>query len=374
MIKNIFKIFIFSYLLINSFTNVIADTQSIAHLKSVGNGNENFEQNTEVKLVFTDKGKNQLDGYSKIIQKIIDEEKKFSDYYVLYHGCSNLSYTIQDVITNFYKLKNKSKKLPEDFQCFLRIPNIPRYGQFKNIGEFLNEQINTKTQISDYLGDVANYLLSTNLALFGNLGKDLKTESTMAIFLKNKGAMTILDWQSTIIKDILQQFGLDSSKKNIDKIFNLSKIIPDKGAIVQIFIPKTEINKFSYLARNYGRPYGSAEATKRLFDRDDKPNRLPNFWKLLETNSKAALGDCKETIENILKLYVDLPATKPNLKEFNTLQARILISNNLLLDPTSGVKIFRYNGYDNESQTDKDMFDAYKRQLKKVMDEICVGC
>ena len=232
------------------FVNLNAiNTQSDAHLIALGN--INYLTNSTILNAFP---YNALQENKTLFDALLAKEKPFLNTdYVFYHALGNVSYVIQDIIKHLYKLANPSTSV-KNFE-FFRIPGNEAFNKYKNVDEFINDQINSKTEINDHdRNEVGIYILSANIALFGNTG--ISSESTISIFLRNKPASTQLPIRN-IIRDILNYFKLYPSEENIDRLYNLINLIPDKGAIFQIFIPKNLVNKYSYLARSWGKPDGS---------------------------------------------------------------------------------------------------------------------
>lgn len=341
-------------------------SQTAAQLRAFGN--VDFLSNSKVQATF---GPGTLMHHKDLIKAILENEKKYFDtHYVFYHGMSNYWYVIQDITKQLYNIKNPTKKIHDDFQLF-RVFGNPVYDKYPTVNKFLDHIINSQTEVNDHYTESAQFLLSVNLSLFGNTGK--KTESSFYYFIANAGATTVLP-KSEIVKSTLRSLGFSDSDANVKKIESLPSLIQNKGGLVQIFIPKKMVNNYAYLARNYGRPYGSPEALGIFFDRTQKQNRLPNFWKLLESKPKAALGNCKETISSMLDKYQKMDAGSfiPN---FDELQARIIISNEMLLNPPppgtpdkDRVIMLRYNGYSNAA--DKVTLDHYKSQMTNVVKDI----
>ena len=328
---------------------------------------------------------------NSIIRQILIREKEYSGtHFVFYHGASIGQFVVFETIKALYKLFYPLTGLSESFQT-LRMPYAELFSQYKTVREFTENQLDFYTEIHDtpqskrdqlieqLTGkkiknlkpneirnaekalegkidwNVPAQLLSVNLSLFGNIGEKTRSECTFDYFAadkRRKSAPSLSNIYKKVFKD------LDISDSFIPTFEALAQSITgEMGVIYQIFIPKDKVNDLVYLARDYGKPYGSPEAMKKLFSRyTKKEKRLPEFWKLLENNPEAVLGK-PMPVSNLLNKYINNPSSIINI---NHLQARILMTNDEMLNPSSSTKIFVYTALTPEQKAN------FEQKLKSI--------
>ena len=296
-----------------------------------------------------------LKPYQKMIDTILNREKEYKDnYYVFYHGMKNVWYVPQDLYTRLYfHFKKLPANLLQSF-LFLRFDGIP--ASPVSVQDFLVKKLKENGLINDH--DLKDRLLSVNLALFGSVGDD--PECTWQYFMQGRKSM---EPDRQIYEKILDSFGLPYTY--IDELMKLSKFFTtsesssakateDRETIVQIFVPKNKVDQIGYLAWIRGNPahqktmdmvLQSLQDKKfeksplamdyytALFKREQEKN--PIFSNLLE---RVYAGDF--TLSYFLKFYCNYPEL---IKDINRYQARLIFTPDVLLNPLSGVKIFRYS-------------------------------
>jgi hypothetical protein len=292
--------------------------------------------------------------YQKMIDAIIAREKQYKDnYYVFYHGMNNLWYVPQDLYTRLYF---HFKKLPADLLqsfLFLRFDGVIPSSFAKasadmpsNVQDFLLKELKENGLVNDH--NLVDLLYSVNIALFGNVGDD--PECTWQYFMK---ARKKIEPDKQTYEKILDIFGLPHTY--INELMELAKLFPtDRQTIVQIFVPQNKVDQIGYLAWVRGNPahkktmdmiLGSLQDKKfaksplamdyytGLFKREQEKN--PIFTNLLE---RVKAGDFK--LSYFLKFYRNYPELIENINRY---QARLIFTPDVLLNPLSGVKIFRYS-------------------------------
>ena len=270
--------------------------------------------------------------------KLIDREREHdADYYVFYHGQQGKYRLVQDFwlkIMNMIQADNGK----DDF-----IPvRFPESSEFKNLS-FENLIPHNSPPIRclfDHDDDIATRLLACNIALFGNHA--LKASSSLIYYFDNDN-VTEHDVEEIFRKsfeyyDFNPKFLADLTACQHPAWQYL--IIPDSGNLLQIFIPKEKIKQTVYLSKPVGFPVADVEVDsvqQALQHRTD----LNAFFKKCETG---AVSDY----------------------DFKNAQARILITKDIMLNPKSGVKIFR------ETTLSEEKVKHYSQGIEHITRKIMI--
>lgn len=158
---------------------------------------------------------------------------------------------------------------------------------------------NEQNLIYSGVKSVLDHLLCANLTLLGNY--DTLGECTLAYWYYMFNCRP--NDNSSIILETLKLF--DLNEESIKELMEIYDIIQDEDAVIYgIFIPKTIINRISYVSDSYYNPI--------------------NYENM--------------TISQILKAYqTDIRS----IASYKSLQARLLFTNKYLLNPFSGIKFVR---------------------------------
>ncbi len=289
-----------------------------------------------------------------LINAIIAKEREMlkEPYAAFYHAYDVEYFVLQDIYKAFYKLFYPLTDPMSEFEL-LRFPGDPLFNTYKSVKDFIENELDKNTQIDDSLKSVRAFVIAANLALFGNVG--VSSECTFDYFVKQKshgGALKI----KALTEQMLGLLKLPASYAK--ELSELADMVKDHGAIAQIFIPLSVVDKYAYFARSWGAPHGNPLALGYLFNRDiDKQHRMEAFWKLLDKNPKDALT-VHGTVSEVLKQFRTAPAAIPNI---NRLQVRLLLTSDMLLSPGSGVKIVRY------TTIAPDRLKQYNDKLQKLV-------
>jgi hypothetical protein len=276
------------------------------------------------------------DFFENLINSTIKNEIKFkNDYYVFYH-VQHLEFLLfQDLFKDFYKLF--SKKTLKDF-FMLRTPNQDN-AKFKTISNFLKFYSNNnkiKQKYFDYHAKISNLLLSVNPSLFGN---EFCGESNLTYFFTQDSIYReIMPFIKSIFSFYKIDYLFEKYKKEIKKLRNLlfESQKYKTELLLQIFIPKNKIGKLVYRAYKYGKPYYKNQSKSNLASADLNIYQNNSFY--------FAAND----LDKIISL--------------DKMQFKLLI-NDKVLNPDSGIKMFRY--YDETENVKK-----YKEQFNKLIDQI----
>jgi hypothetical protein len=303
--------------------------------------------------------------YQKMIDVMMNREKEFKDdYYVFYHGVDNEWRIPQDLYTRLYV---HFKKLPENIlQNFIFL----RFGMLSapsSVQSFLVSKLKENGLINDH--ELDEFLYAVNLALFGNVGTD--PECTWQYFIKSRGH-TFPDRKT--YEKILGIFGL--SYTYIDQLMALTKLYQtEEQTIIQIFVPKDRIDEIGYLAWIRGNPahketmdmilrsVENKTFSKTSFALDhytkvlkNEQEKNPIFKSLLERVNAGDFG-----LNYFLKFYRNYPELIENINRY---QARLIFTSEVLLNPLSGVKIFRY------SAATAQQLQEYNKQFDEIFKKI----
>lgn len=258
--------------------------------------------------------------YPKLVEKVIEREKAYcKDNYVFYHSQQRNFSVLQDFIKEFYTLMNINKPL-EEF-AYLRMQHQTE------------KSINTNSFLNKLTGWWIHYtksMMCVNLSLFGNI--DYNLEDSFWYFENGHNCQP--PEITSLLEEFCDHFGLD--KKYAAQISDLaSDIYTKEGHMVQIFIPKDKVDEYVYLSEPGCAPY-----TVKIDD---------------ATYDTAKQRHTK--ISPILDKYIGKLSAINNPV---SLQARVLFSHDFMLNPESGVKIFRY------TTASPEAMDHYRQKVKQL--------
>jgi hypothetical protein len=243
-----------------------------------------------------------------VVQRCLEREVQFrEDYVVFYHGL-HMNFLIPQLFYEILYEKKYGKKL-EDF-VFLRTKNISdSCGTLKKYKEDLDLfQKSPKFgpfSAFDHKPDVQPCMLSTNLAIFGNA---YPSDECSWYFFTHGLLLSNVD-EEGIVEGIYKSFGYQFPGLNL-KLFRY--VNEDQGMLLQIFIPRTLVNKIAYPCYKFG-----------------------------HTKSKQWPIDLHD--KTMLEVVDNYPFFKEEFRKMpfiNAVQARILLNENFT--QANGIKIFRY--------------------------------
>jgi len=312
-----------------------------------------------------------LDPYLNIIASVIVKEQEFKNtHYAFYHGHDNTWRVPQDLYRKLYERLDPLSQKIENFE-FIRW-NLPKKIE-KSTQEFVVEQLKRYGLIDDTKEEDKLFLLSVNLALFGNVG--FHTESTWEYFMNPESHVTPAPFH---FEGLLDTFGI--SHKYIDKLMNIAYLLQTKEqTLLQILIPKEIVDYVSYLSfasgmpadkntmgwildnvkrrKKYHKPHKYMDAFREIteiFREEQEENAL--FKELLE---RAEEGDF--SINELLKIYRNNPQKIDNI---NYLEARLVFTKNILTTPGIGIKFIRYDTIQWKRMKE------YNQKLDEIVDQM----
>jgi hypothetical protein len=289
--------------------------------------------------------RNALTKYPKLIQRIMNQERKFNkDYDVFYHGQKRDFIIFYDVIKEIQNWFNQVPNTPE-FE-YIRFPE----GQNRKLSEYivLGELIN------DHDPKIGATLLPVNVSLFGNSSGLL--EASFYYFLRSDS----VNPPANLLTTMFTQLGLNT--KYIPEILDLLNLIESQtGNLLQIFIPRGKVNEYVYPCVDFGKPLN----TKHAEHVTEFPIRIAcptAAW--YNIFNKYTAHDLK-TID--MATYLNFYRNHPeaiNPQALDKIQARINITEDFLLNSKSGVKIFRY------TTVHPDKLLEYQQKLRIIIKEV----
>jgi hypothetical protein len=303
--------------------------------------------------------------YEKMIAAILEREQLYKDdYYVFYHGIDNVWRVPQDLYTRLYFYFNGlPTELMKNF-IFLRFGDVTGATIVQN---FLINKLAEGGLINDH--ELGQFLFAVNLALFGNVG--IQPECTWQYFVKSRGHLVP---DRAVYEKILNKFGL--SHKYIDELMALVKLYQTKEqTIIQVFVPKNRVDEIGYLSWIRGNPAHkktmdmvlrsvenktfsktsfALDHYTKLFKKDQANN--PVFRNLVD---RVKAGDF--SLGYFLHFYRNHPES---IEGINNYQARLMLTPAVLLNPLSGVKIFRY------SAATPEQLNNYEQKFNEIFKKI----
>lgn len=255
----------------------------------------------------------------------------------------------------------------------------PTYNIHASVKEFLTVEIKANGIVDDNKIDIKTILVSTNLSILGNAG--LTGESTWYFFNNPQPWGEVnRQWLETMIKSY------DYSIDFVDELIAVNEYLKnEKGelgsVLFQIFVPKKLVNKIGYVSWRIGIPYdetyvrdafalvGFKKPDINYYSYAELKEAAAAFSQKWKQKDPAALkigNDLLKKVEDdafnlalFLDKYMKTPEEVPNL---NTHQARLLITNEGLLNPLSGIKIFR-----EYPSVTPEKLKIVKTKLKEIM-------
>ena len=268
-----------------------------------------------------------------LIDTILNQEKALAEtHYVFYHAQQGDFRVLQD-ITKELMARMHLKGFSEF--AYLRSPSNC-FDNKEGVEEFLDSSKDriAKDCCFDHGTDMRKKLVSVNISLFGNYANKDCGESTFQFFLKSSNIGYFCK------KELIKAFFIehDFNPAFIEKIVDMHKLIKTtEGNLLQIFIPKNQVDKCAYLSHAYGIPYKTQ-----------------------------VVADCYDiTKKRHTKIAPLLEAYKISSALFSSgVQARLLITSDTLLNPDSDIKIVSY------SSASEKALKQYKERIEQLATQI----
>lgn len=286
----------------------------------------------------------------------INKERDLASYDVFYHAEATIYALFQDIVTEV--LQHIAQSKTESPFYYLRIP------QGAGSHEVLAHMLRKGFSI-DHDPRIRNVLLSVNLSLFGNTG-DLG-ESTISYFSEGTSINSPYGRNPRpFVAGILADLGLIVDPEFIDELAALYEkyLVSDTGSLLQIFIPKDKVNTYVYLSLPYGVPLNCKALGGNSLWKDCLfyTQELKESITLKDAQGKVIQSYSPQEIDTrtYLDIYRNHPTAIP-VDVMDRVQGRILLTDDFLLNPSSGVKIYRYMTINAKKLED------YKRKLRSIV-------
>lgn len=296
-----------------------------------------YLQVPELEKLVKDSWATEIKKYSMLIDEAVEKELAHdTTHHVFYHAQKCEFRIVQDFIKALYTFIYPAKPV-EDFHFLRSWYDFPAT---IDANSFIDtHEMGIPKDWNDNKPFLSKRMLSVNFSLFGstkNYGHF--GECTFKYFFNNKSikAPQIND----LLGEIFDYFGLN--KKYIPELLALNKSIDTlEGSLFQIFVPLHLVDQVSFAAQRLGTPYRNGDLMSHIF----------------HTKKQRYLA-----LTPVLDVYRNNPTTFG--MTLDRLQGRLLFSQDVILNPFSGVKIFRYTTIDSAE------LEIYRNKLKKLTDKL----
>ena len=270
----------------------------------------------------------ELAQHSPLIERIVRNEMAHTDkYVVVYHAQRATFRLLHDLLREIYQVLNLQGTMWDHH--FIRawheaLPTV-------DANHYLDDLDHNGWPSWDTIEPLCSQLLSVNLALFGNIGNS--GEHTFNFFITDTN-ISYFDVRSAITA-LFNAFHFNTDYiDQVQKVFDANK--SNQGTLYQILIPNELVDRCVYLCKPGGFPY-SDELVSACYDR--QRGRHSAFLPIIDWyRSDARTGN-----------------------QLDPLQARIIFSQDLVLNPNSGIKVVRYTTNTPAQE------QTYHAQLKEIV-------
>jgi hypothetical protein len=310
-----------------------------------------------------------------VVSAVVANEGEHKDtHYAFYHTTSNTWRLAQDLYTRLYAYEHPDQTVNRDFK-FLRYNDESTSATSQG---FLVNELKEKGLVDDN-SNTAAIMISVNFALFGNVGFPGECSWHYFIYPQSHKAPKRETYES-----MLTRFGF--SHKYIDRILALADIYDTKeDTLMQILVPIDKVDQIGYVAWVRGIPaHGGVmkevlDQTKGYKGFETKESKRTGKTKVGTKETLASLTDqfagnkndplFKDMLEQVekgeysLNKFLKVYRNKP-YKEMNDVTGRLLFTPDVLLNPSSGVKFFRF------STVSKEKLSEYNKKLNALITEM----
>jgi hypothetical protein len=277
--------------------------------------------------------------YKDLVESVIEREKEHcNDYYVFYHGQRSKFWVFQEFLKELYSLIKIHSPISqfEFLRMWQEAADTYQVNNFIDTQEAnLHNWGGTPPAWNDTTPELIKNMLCVNLSLFGNL--TYSGESSFSYFSSNSNA----SWTAieNLFSRLFDYYGFD--QKFIGQLIANDNLLDHKnGILMQIFVPKNQADDYIYLSKAYGTPVRE---------------KLDETWNASKNRHM--------NISSLLEKYIKEPHSMGN---FDQLQARVLLSKDCMLNPDSGVKVFKYS---TEAQA---KLDTYQLTIKNIAKRVFI--
>ncbi len=381
----------------NPHKNTPKNTQTDAFLKvwfSLKDDEGSSEINEYAKKLLTlycQQYTKNVEDYWPIVLQMLDNERRYADYYVFYHAYKRELGILFDIYRELYDIFNVQND-PHQAVLVRNLFDSNCTYCYSNVQNFIDSW---KGDWNDMWQPLKSLLLSTNISLFGNTANI--NSGSFHFFM---GSYSLSD-TSDLLTDFFKAWNFDVKYLRELESIHARYIKPEAGQMLQIFLPQEKVDSLSYLSHSYGKPYSvqltnSFDALKKrhhdmlsiltlyrnnpflvdnVFGEDylldlkdriatEKAHKEENALELIKDPQNEILLGRKERYERSKFIDFASPIQTSNQAAMDNIQARILLIP-AFFDPASGIKIFRYT-LTPEKQREKyqkELHDCIKKML-----------
>ncbi|HLJ30958.1 MAG TPA: hypothetical protein VKU36_00840 [Candidatus Babeliales bacterium] len=314
--------------------------------------------------------KDEVIPYLNIISAIVANEAEHKDtHYAFYNTTPNMWRLAQDLYTRLDAYAKQSGAEGAAGAEGFKYLRFGIEGVSTTAQEFLINELKQNGLVDDNVETVKTLMLSVNLALFANVG--LPGECSWNYFVKPQGHKSP---DRGFYEEMLDKFGL--THKYIGELMALAKIYDtDEDTILQLLVPIDKVDDIGYLAWVKGIPAHSETIDWILKNSKTKffKHTKPTIEKLTEIFAKQKLDNplyakmMKDiqsgefSLGSFLKIYRNTPW---KIEEINDVTARLLFTRDVLLNPKSGVKVYRF------STASREKLREYNSKLSALVEKL----
>jgi len=276
--------------------------------------------------------------YVNLIKSMVEKEREYGDYYAFYHGHSSAVGFIFDIQTSIIKWLQIDKKKHKD--VYMRFKTMV---QQESMCDFLQscKDFFKKHFWPDCVEPLRSKLLSVNLSVFGNT--NCPGECTLQYFIKG---MSISN-PSDIIYKIFADLGLDEGYiERLQDVYSRYMVPKKGGNILQILIPKDQVDNFAYLSHGGGKPFRHKISGIQYDYAEGHHKNISEFLETLKIKPFTL-----QTEHSIAKNVI------------NDMQGRIVFMPKFY-DPQTGIKIIRHNFVSKKNKR------KYKEKFREIVDQM----
>lgn len=280
-----------------------------------------------------------------LVEPAVIREAEYIDYIPVYHAQDSDFKIITDFLNRLYAWKY-NVQVPNDFYM---LRYWPEGSKFKNVQEFI-DSFGGKLPVGfDTDPKISAQILSVNFSYFGNVNRAEDGEATFTYAIENRSCRPKLKSNLKTIFDIE-----NLPEQYIDELIALTKkYTTSQGVIYQILLTPHAADAYLYLAHAGGSLYGPIyKKVRPIWGK----MYVPEKSELIAQHDFDAKRRYYIKCSGILKEYCQNPLI---VKTMHELQGRLLLSQNFMLNPASGVKVFRYTTLPSEKEKEyQEKLDA----------------
>lgn len=313
-----------------------------------------------------------INNFFKVFTKALLNEELYKNKYVFYTGYQGR----YDFCYDFVRALNE---ILENQNGEVERSRFETHPQYSSVDEFIDKEYDFSYDFDTHKGN--NFLMPTNLALFGNSylsGKNVYLgESSCNYFCFDySNRYEDEDHSRRIVENLCKAVGL-TGPKELEQL-RMDYLVEMSGKLKQTFLDPLHVDKFSYLSTFFGHPrtlYDDAFTKSVITQITKKPKLGGNDIKFLTTGN--VIGLLRTDPENSCFRLPIYPA--PNPKDFrakitdpaiNTLQARVDQFTPPFFDQEAAKKAGRQTIYYYSCKEDKILHEKLRARMYYLVEQM----